>query len=202
MKITKKHRDIFMACAMGDGHISKGGAFIAFHSERQKAFVEYKAKLLGPMLCSRLTRVCSGRFPQVGISCRTSKFTKAARRWLYPNGKKRISAKAVRRLSPLTFAIWWMDDGSLSVKRGKTGRIKATVSTLSTCVSREENQVIIDELYKKFGVKFGQRKLKSSYALICGTREGRKLRDVLSPYIIPSMRYKIECVDTKVEHQG
>ena len=33
--------------------------------------------------------------------------------------------------------------------------------------------------------------MRNSYALICGTKEGKKLSKLLEPEIIPSMKYKI-----------
>ena len=39
---TKQQRDFFIACAIGDGHITKGGTLVINHCEQQKELVEYK----------------------------------------------------------------------------------------------------------------------------------------------------------------
>ena len=120
-------------------------------------------------------------------------FLKLLRRILYDsNGKKHITGKILNRLSLQELAIWWMDDGSMSKKiNKKTGNIKSLVFTLSTCISKEDNEKIIEFFYSKFSIKFGIRKMKNQYALICGTKEGKKLSKLLYPYLIPSMQYKL-----------
>lgn len=163
------------------------------HAHKQMQLVQYKASLLRGVLTENGVhdRVSNG-FIQHGFKLKVTKFTKALRRILYPNNTKTISRKLLNRLGPLELAIWWMDGGSCSTKFNKNGSIRATVSTLSTCLrSKDENQIIIDWLFEKFGIKFGQRRMKGRYALICGTREGRKLRDLLAPFILPSLQYKL-----------
>lgn len=195
MKITKKYRDMFIAAAIGDGHISKGGTLSIAHSTKQQAYLEYKANLLKPFLTKRgivnKTTGVGNMYTQVKFCCKVSKFSKAVRRALYKDGKKVITRKILNRLSPEHIAIWWMDDGSCSLQKTKDGKVHGSISTLSTCTSREENQVIIDWFFEKYGIKFNQRKMKNHFALVCGTREGRKLRDLIEPFVIDSMKYKL-----------
>lgn len=193
MKTTKKERDLIVAMAIGDGHVDKNGTITVFHSEKQKDYVEYKFNLV-KNLCTtnQLVPKESNGTKQYGFRIRASKFTKTLRKVLYPNGTKTISRKILNRLNPQGLAIWWMDDGSCSnIAYEPTNKPRTSISTLSTCVSREENQVIIDYFLEKYGVKFGQRKMKNHYALVCRMKEGRKLKNIIGSFVIESMKYKL-----------
>lgn len=193
MKVLKKHRLFLIACAIGDGYIDKQGRITVFHSEKQKEYVEYKFNQFKHLVTkSGIRKRISNGTVQYGFSFKTTKYTKLLRKILYPQGRKTIPLKVIKNFGAEELALWWMDDGSCSVKYNKnTGNIRATVSTLCTQLSKEENQVIIDWIYSTFKIKFGQRRMKNQYSLICGTKEGRKLAKILKPYIIPSMFYKL-----------
>lgn len=193
MKTTKKERDLIIAMVLGDGYIEKSGTVAAFHSEKQKDYVEYKFSLVKDLCTTKqlITRESNGT-KQYGFRLRVTKFTKTLRRVLYPNGKKTISRKILNRLDPQGLAIWWMDDGSCSnIVYEPTNKPRTSISTLSTCVSREENQVIIDYFLEKHRVRFGQRKMKNHYALVCRMKEGRKLKNIIGSFVIESMKYKL-----------
>lgn len=194
MKITKELRNYLIAIAIGDGYIDKSGNIWVWHSSKQKDYVEYKFNLVKTVCKHKelLTRTVYTGDVQYGFKCSHSKFTKTLRKILYPNGKKTITRKLLNRLDSEHLAIWWMDDGHCSnIYYKPTGNLRSSISTLSTCVSREENQVIIDWLQDKFGIRFGQRKMKNYYALTCRLAEGRKLRSVIGNFVIPSLTYKL-----------
>lgn len=194
MKITKEDRNNIIAISIGDGHISKGGTITVFHCSKQKEYAEYKFSLV-KHLCTHkeiLTQKAHTGDIQYGFRLKTTKFTKTLRRAMYPNGKKVVTRKLLNRLSPQHLAIWWMDDGHCSMEYyEKTGNIRSSISTLSTCMSKEDNQVIIDWLFEEYGIRFGQRKMKNWYALVCRLKEGRKLANVIGDFVIDSMKYKL-----------
>lgn len=192
LKITKEIRDYLIVMSIGDGHLSKSGVLSVVHCTAQAQLLEHKYKIIQSVCCKEPTEFINNNYKAIRFFTKTTKYLRLLRRILYPNNKKTISRKILDRLEAKHLAIWWMDDGSCSnIINKTTGNVRRSISTLSTCVSKEENQIIIDWLFEKFGIKFGQRKMKNQYALICGTREGRKLREVIEPYIIPSMAYKL-----------
>lgn len=193
MKITKKHRRLLLSMCIGDGSVGKNGKIEIWHSINQEDYVRYKASLIKPLLThDGLLYRDSGNFKQVGFRVKISDYTKLLRRILYTNGKKTISQKILNKLEPIHLAIWWMDDGSCSMEYCKpNNNIRSSISTLSTCISKEENQVIIDWFKSKYDIQFGQRKMKNNYALVCRLKEGRKLANIVRDFIIPSMEYKI-----------
>lgn len=193
MRTTKEERNLIIAMAIGDGYIDKRGCITVFHSEKQLEYVKYKFSLV-KRLCTHkeLIERDSNNTKKYGFRLKVTRFTKLLRKVLYPNGVKVINRKILNRLGPRELAIWWMDNGSCSnIKHPKSGKPVTSISTLSTCLSKEENQVIIDWLLEKFMVKFGQRKMKNSFALVCRMKEGRKLKNVIGSFVIESMKYKL-----------
>lgn len=193
MKIKKEHRNILIGLSIGDGYINKNGYLDIWHSPKQKDLVDYKYSLVKDY-CNIIpyTRTFKNGFQSYGFRTKNKTFLRLLRRVMYKDGKKKITRKLLNRLSLKELAIWWMDDGNKSIKYNKkNNKIRALVFRLSTCTTKEQNQIIIDWLFETYGVKFGQTKDKNHYSLICGTKEGKKLSVLLLPYIIPSMRYKI-----------
>jgi len=192
MKILKKHRNLLIGVSIGDGYINKNGYIDIWHSPKQKELVDYKYNLLKPFCKIKPYTIMRGGFPSYGFRTQSFPFIKLLRRILYKKQGKTLSRQILNRLGVREIAIWWMDDGSMSKKINKnTGNLRAAVFTLCTCMSKSQNQIIINWFKEKYDIKFGQRKMKNSYALICGTKEGRKLSKLLNPYIISSMKYKI-----------
>ena len=192
MKIKRESRNLLIGLSIGDGYINKKGFIDIWHSPEQKEFVDYKYSLIKEYCNIKPQTIIRGSFQSYGFRTKCTPFIKVLRRILYKKEGKTLTRKLLDRLSIREIAIWWMDDGSMSKKINKnTGNIKALVFTLSTCCSKEQNQIIIDWFLEKYNIRFGQRKMRNSYALICGTKEGKKLSKLLEPEIIPSMKYKI-----------
>ena len=194
MKIKNEDRNLLIAMAIGDGYLTKTGQLEIGHSVKQLDYLNYKLNLIKSFCKPDPINCKTNKYNYVlhRFSTKTYSFLKVLRRVLYKDGKKTISRKLLNRLSPKEIAIWWMDDGSMSKKINKnTGNINGLVFTLSTCTTKEQNQIIIDWFREEYNIIFGQRKMKDNYALICGTKEGKKLSFLLKDYIIPSLQYKI-----------
>lgn len=189
MKITKKSRTLALGMAIGDGTINKNGYLAIRHSIKQKEYLEWKRKLLkiNGFNCTEVYYCNNNGYCAYEFRTFNNKSFLSIRKLLYKNSKKSISLKALNRLTGLELAIWYMDDGSITTDS------RRSVLTISTCVTKEENQVIIDYLNNKWDISFGQRKIRNSYALICGTKEARKFIKIVEPFLnqIECMKYKL-----------
>jgi hypothetical protein len=105
----------------------------------------------------------------------------------YPNGKKTINLSWLQKInSQFALAIWYMDDGGLSC------RSTMTISTYK--FSLEEHLLLQKWLAEKWNVKAKikpdvQRK---GYCLSFPAGEREKFLNLIKPYIIPSMYYKVD----------
>lgn len=189
---------------LGDGTISNNYVFKLSHGYKQKEYLEWKINLLneyGIKNNGLKQYVCTCGY-NVGSIVYYSQmsvipFMKVLRRVIYKPIKDYANRKLLNRLNPLGIAIWYMDDGAISMR--KTGdKIHGFYIRISTCLYKEQNQVIIDYFKEVWGISFYQfkegRPGKNTYSLCCGTHEGVKFVELVKPYIesCPSMLYKIK----------
>lgn len=113
-------------------------------------------------------------------------------------GRKKISLKYLNQLTPLGIAVWWMDDGNISLTKDGDNRY----GKLSThCFNYEEN-ILIQKYFKdKWDIDVSIRKERIYYFIKIRSSELKKLIKIIYPYVIqiPSMIYKI---DMKYKYTG
>lgn len=204
MKNRKKA--ILIALAIGDGHINRRRSGNKYHSSlriqhsiKQKELITYKRDLLHSIIGGKLPKLIefnNSGYPGIKFS-KGHKYFRILRKWLYPNGKKKISRFLLNKLTAEAIAIWYMDDGGLSAKKHK-GKIHSYELFLNTHESIEDNQIIIDYFKEEWNIQFHQVKNKGSYRLRMGTKEARCFIPIIEKYILPSMKYKITMVEPSI----
>lgn len=109
------------------------------------------------------------------------------------DNQKMFSNELLECLTPEGIAWWYMDDGSMSFKR-RNERIHSIIVTLNTYETLEKNQRIVDYFKNKWNIQWNITKGHKDgiYRLSMGLKEGRKFFELIKPYIIPSMMYKID----------
>lgn len=109
---------------------------------------------------------------------------------LFVDGKKRITREYLDSLTPLSIAVWYMDDGSLIHRYGKEKLV-----VLSThAYSKEENEIIIEYFKEVHGIHFklGYDKRCDRYFISASCKEDRyKFLSLVSDYIIDLFQYKL-----------
>ena len=96
-------------------------------------------------------------------------------------------------------SIWYMDDGSCSLKSDSNHYFRGANINLSTYISMGDNEMIVDYFKKRWGVNWyiGKGKGENSYRLCMSTIEGRKFFNLISDYILPSLSYKINLPEAR-----
>lgn len=101
----------------------------------------------------------------------------------YRCGRKIVPKSIFGLIDPLALAIWIMDDGSYS-------KGKIDISTYSFLLS--EIKLLQKIILLKFKIQMSFYKDRDKgYRMYCNMGETRKLIEVIRPYIIKSMMYKI-----------
>lgn len=91
-------------------------------------------------------------------------------------------------LTPRGLAFWIMGDGSLQ-------KDKKTMILHSQSYTEIENHILSNELNEKFGFKTKVIKHKKIYFVIkFDSNDASVLNNLISPYIIPSMKYKLPII--------
>lgn len=115
----------------------------------------------------------------------------------YINGKKTVTKAMADKLTPVSLALWYLDDGTIR-HRNKDDRNRPAIQ-ISTCgFSKEENEILIEMLQNRFGVESNLRLEKNKYWTIYITAKGTEVfLNLIKDYIPKSMKYK-----TLVEYEN
>ncbi len=105
---------------------------------------------------------------------------------------KTLVPEVLNALLPLGLAVWYMDDGSLYKKNGRT-----TLTLSTACFSLEEHEVIQEYFLTKYGLKFNiQKQLDKRYdkvshfLTLANYAEAEQFIDIVRPYAVPCMERK------------
>ena len=202
--LTKKEKySLLLAMSIGDGHLhvakvkrwknSWYQSIDIIHSIKQVAYLEHKVELLHKILGGKKPRIIefnNNGYPGVKTT-KSSRWFRYIHPRLYKNRKKVISRKILDKLTPKGIAIWYMDDGGLALKK-RNGKIHARELMLNTGLTREENGVLVNYFNEVWKIRFTIAKNNSVTRLRCGTIEAKKFIEIVKPYIIPSMQYKVD----------
>lgn len=200
-KFNKESRNLLISMLLGDGTISNNNVFKLSHGYKQKEYLEWKINLLNEygIKNNGLKEYVSAKGYNIGdvvyyTQLSIIPFVKLLRRIIYKPKKNYANRKILNRLNALGVAIWYMDDGHINIRK-TNDKIHGFYVKIATCLSKENNQIIIDYFKEVWNVSFYQFKEgKETYSLCCGTQEGIKFIEIVKPYIesCPSMIYKIQ----------
>jgi hypothetical protein len=200
-KFNKESRNLIIGMLLGDGTISNNYVFKLSHGEKQKEYLEWKIKLLNKygIKNNGLKEYIQTVGYNIGSKVYYSQlsiipFIKVLRRVIYNPKKNYANRKLLNRLNELTIAIWYMDDGHINIRKTEN-KVHGFYIKIATCLTKEQNQIIIDYFKEVWNISFYQFKEgKETYSLCCGTQEGVKFIQLIKPYVesCPSMLYKIQ----------
>ena len=200
--MRKDQRALLIGMILGDGCLNvrrqKENGYVSQtlqlkHCARQTEYLEHKACLLHSIFGGvkpTVKRFNNSGYPGVRLS-KSNKYFVALHRKLYPGGKKTITVWALSNLSLQAIALWYMDDGSLTLHK-RAGKIHAREIYLNTYCTLGEAKLVRDYFSNNFLVNFRIALHKGKYRLACNTENTKKFISLVAPYIIPSMAYKID----------
>lgn len=183
--ISSSMHQVLLGTLLGDGYMKDPKSYALGHGVFQMDYCYHVAERLHPFVAS------------IGDINTKSKTEKAFSFWthhhdvflpyfqrFYSHGKskKYITSETVPDLGPEGLAYWFMDDG----KHGYylcVGKI-----------SEQEGSILIDVLKQNFGIGVtfqAQDKLRGHFNLYVLAKSRDKFLRLISPYIIPSMQYKL-----------
>ncbi len=185
---SARQEEIIYGTLLGDGCIPKdknslNSSLEVFHGHKQRDYLDWKYTELAT-LCRNGPKIANqGR----GFRIRTfhNEYFSKLKNIFYKNGRKVITEEILQRLTPLSIAIWFMDDGT-NIANGSHFRF-------ATCGFNEQEHLLMQEYFKnKYNIRT-KLKIHSGYRLLAIHNEDRGLFiELISPYIIDSMIYKIK----------
>jgi recombination protein RecA len=198
--LSDQQFQVVLGSLMGDGNLSpnrrdrNGVRFRLGHGAKQVEYLQWKTDLLGNIKHSVRENANGARFVDFTPLPELAELQRAV---YLGDGKKFLSEEYLKALTPLALAIWYMDDGSFSVRSkglqartaGGSGRIEICVEAMS-----EESRVRLrDYLRDTHGldVRLRQSGAAGKAVLVFSTVATAKFQELVAPYMAPSMEYKL-----------
>jgi recombination protein RecA len=204
--ITEQHRlsdqqmQVVLGSLMGDGNLSpnphgrSGTRFRLGHGRKQAAYLDWKVSLFGNIECTRTVNAKGAVFADFTPLAELAELHDVV---YFGGGKKHLTWDYLKALTPLALAIWYMDDGSFTLRskglqertQGGSGRIEICVEAMSAG-SRER---LVQYLRDTHGLDVRLRAagaLKKA-VLVFSTSGTEKFQKLVAPFVHPSMDYKL-----------
>ncbi len=189
---STRTEEIILGTLLGDGCLNKEGhckyaKLRVFHSPKQEIYIHW--------LRNQLQELQPSDVHPNGDEWGTLRFYTPPHPRLtemfelcYPGGIKTITVDWLRKLSPLSLAVWYMDDGG--TQKGAYG------CKIATCAfSEDELQLVCEYLAKQWDIRPTVRKLESDNnypRLIFNSKAAKSLRELIVEHVIPEMMYKFD----------
>jgi recombination protein RecA len=199
-RLGEQQLQLILGSLMGDGNLSpntrdrSGTRFRMGHGAKQAAYLDWKASLLGNIPYARTTNAKGAVFADFTPLPELSELHEAV---YFGDSKKHLTWDYLKRLTPLALAVWYMDDGSFSLRSkgvqertvGGTGRIEICVEAMSPG-SRDRLMCYLRDTYG-LDVKLQYRGARKVSVLQLSTTASEKFQKLVAPYVHPSMEYKL-----------
>ena len=182
LSVSERQKEILIGCILGDAYIAPRGKIRIEQSEKQREYVEWKYSELISLCYPKGPRDLIHRLKTThkeyhSIFFDTRQYFRSWRQIFY-SGKQKIFPKDMI-LTPLSLAVWYMDDGCWTGK-------KCVISIES--FKGESCRNIQELLFKQFGI---YTTIGRNGKLTVRKRSQVIFYGLISPYILSSMKYKI-----------
>lgn len=105
---------------------------------------------------------------------------------------RKITSKVMNWLTPVGLANWYMSDGYVCLVGKTYGKIKnRRVDICTDRYYKEDVEMMSDYLLSKFNIKANVIKRNNTYRLRIKQASYENFINLISPYIVPSMQYKM-----------
>jgi len=181
VQLTSRQKELIIGSILGDAYLVKttrGFAFRESHSIKQKTYVDWKYRQLEGFTNSPpATHKYCYYFRTI-----SHPFFSELREIFYVGRCKIIPPQLEDWLTPLVLSVWIMDDGS---RDGNQLRIN------TQSFSYEEHELLICFLKAKLGITATINRDKDRFRLRVCAASMPRVRQIVAPYIISSMQYKL-----------
>ena len=217
--MNRENRGILVGMVYGDGYLHCGWrksgdhkifrqSLVIVHSDKQHDYCVHKAKLVKTIL-KRTCRVVQGvnnkkyRCSRFSVS---HPYCKTLWKKMYSDGKKRFTRQCLDMLTDHGLAIWYLDDGHTNFNVNIDGYITSVYMQLATMCSKEEINILKDyfnEVHNLFPtIRCDNRSNPwKKYFLQFKTDDSITLTNIIKPYVIESMSYKINPIQNLLSHE-
>lgn len=193
--LNNKVKEFLIGKIMGDGHIdyhNKKWAVVFGHQEAHLDYINYCKNFANNLFTDNLRYRTSG-YGTTMVDIRTHQdesINNLFREWFDELGNKVLPKNL--KLTPITLAFWYMDDGSLRKSSGVIEK-DGVAANIAICSFKENDVLILKKSLLDYGFSdFNIYKDKAGYyRLRLNNKDAIKLFEDINKYVPPIMRYKL-----------
>lgn len=193
LKISSRQKQIIIGKLLGDGHLETANGrtyrLKIEHSFNQRLYVDWLYQELKSLANAepklKLQSVNDVEYKKYWFNTHYSDSFRFYAQQFYQGKKKVVSRLIGRWLTPLSMAVWFMDDGSIKSKECQ-GKILNTQAFDAVSLER-----LRQAIRKNFRIQTSLRKQKEGFQIYILAGEIEKLRQTIEKYVLPSMQYKL-----------
>ena len=199
-RLSDQQFQVVLGSLMGDGNLSpnrrgRGGVrFRMGHGAKQRSYLDWKVSLLANITHSTRVDAKGAVFADFTPLPELGELQRAV---YLGDGKKVLSEEYLKTLTPLALAIWYMDDGSFTVRsKGRQQRTEGGSGRIEICVeafSEGSRPRLVDYLRDTLGldVRLRSAGARAMAVLTFSTAATAKFQALVAPYVHDSMAYKL-----------
>ena len=205
--MNKIDRGVLYGMVFGDGnlYLPKGQVNYSLtigHGPNQLTYLEHKTNLLHSIFggkrpvvsdYSSFNKTTEKFYTNIQVR-KTDTYFNQIHKNVYATGKKEYTKQSLNYLTDHGLALWFMDDGSGVVSKNKNGDKCGCMIRMSTYCTHEEALIIQSWFKETYNLScvFDIDKRNNRYSIRFKTQDSKIFANIVKPYIIPSMMYKIE----------
>lgn len=194
LDLCQVQKSILLGKLLGDGNLrilprnEYTTANIRFgHSIVQKDYIEWTINALGAITNKEPTHGTSGHGSEMlSITTVTSSEIYEQFKDMVVDGKKIFPSTKINDLDIISIAYWYMDDGSLEHTDSQEDRVR-----FSTCSFDDQSISNLIMGLGRFGIVSKKKEYSGYPYIIINAENSDKMFSLISPYIPPSMQYKL-----------
>lgn len=182
---SKNIREVIFGTLLGDASLCLAGnckyrKLQICHCPKQKDYLIWFCDKLKEIKISKITET-RDKWGTLSIYTPPHPEFNSIYKICYPSGIKQITHEWLKELTPLSIAIWFMDDGGSQY-----------FYKIATCSFSMKSCTMIKNHFKsKWGIE--TKISNNDYPRLSFDKNNtNKLKELIKPYIIPAMQYKLE----------
>ncbi len=189
--VGSRQREVIIGTLLGDGFLERNGRYVRLimdHSWKQVDYLKWKCSMLKNIKGRTVQKERFDRRFNKNYRCcvfRSQSIPELEDYYnlFYRRGRKVLPRELPKIMTPRSFAVWIMDDGY--------NRNDCAALRINTQSYTAQEHFIIQKTLLVFGIESSIHRQKKNFVTYIPSRSMDRLRQLIGPFIAPTMKYKI-----------
>ncbi|HWC13377.1 MAG TPA: recombinase RecA [Actinomycetota bacterium] len=194
-RLSEFQWEVIRGGLMGDGSLGTkprritgalgGVRYRMGHAAQQADYLNWKLSLLGNIPACRTTNEKGAVFADLTPLVELSEL----RDEVYVGSKKYFSDEYLKHLTPLSLAVWYMDDGHLDVRN--EAQTSARIQICVQAMTPDTRQRVVDYLQDTWDLDVRLTSIRGKAIIVFTKLASEEFQVLVAPFIHDSMQYKL-----------